>query len=40
MLMPSENINDGEDGGELDNQMYANRAINLPDASSAQQMEE
>jgi hypothetical protein len=40
MLMPTENINDGEDGGELDNQMYANRAINLPDASSAQQMEE
>jgi len=34
MLMPSENVNDGQDGGELDTQMYANRAVNLPDTSA------
>jgi hypothetical protein len=32
-LMPNENLNDGEDTGELDTRMYANRAINLPDAT-------
>lgn len=36
MLMPKENINDGEDGGELNTQMYANRAINLPDTTQQQ----
>lgn len=36
MLMPKENINDGEDGGELNTQMYANRAVNLPDTTQQQ----
>lgn len=36
MLMPKENINDGEDGAELNTQMYANRAINLPDTTQQQ----
>lgn len=39
MLMPSENINDGEDSGELDTRMYSNRAVNLPDATVASQTE-
>jgi hypothetical protein len=34
MLMPNESVNDGQDGGELDTQIYANRAVNLPDAST------
>jgi hypothetical protein len=37
MLMPKENINDGEDGGELNTQMYANRAINLPETTQQQE---
>lgn len=36
MLMPKENINDGEDGAELNTQMYANRAINLPETTQQQ----
>ena len=36
MLMPKENINDGEDGAELNTQMYANRAVNLPDTTQQQ----
>lgn len=34
MLMPNENLNDGQDDSELDTQMYSNRAINLPDTSA------
>lgn len=37
MLMPKENINDGEDSGELNTQMYANRAINLPETNQQQE---
>jgi hypothetical protein len=36
MLMPKENINDGEDGAELNTQMYANRSINLPETTQQQ----
>jgi hypothetical protein len=36
MLMPSETLNDGEDSGELDTRMYANRAVNLPSAEMPQ----
>jgi hypothetical protein len=36
MLMPSETLNDGEDSGELDSRMYANRAVNLPSAEMPQ----
>jgi hypothetical protein len=36
MLMPKENINDGEDGAELNTQMYANRAVNLPETTQQQ----
>jgi hypothetical protein len=36
MLMPKENINDGEDDAELNTQMYANRAVNLPDTTQQQ----
>lgn len=36
MLMPKENINDGEDNAELNTQMYANRAVNLPDTTQQQ----
>jgi hypothetical protein len=37
MLMPSENVNDGQDGNELDSRLYANRAINPPSAESTAQ---
>jgi hypothetical protein len=36
MLMPKENINDGEDGAELKTQMYANRSVNLPETTQQQ----
>lgn len=36
MLMPKENINDGEDGAELNTQMYANRSVNLPETTQQQ----
>lgn len=36
MLMPDESTNDGQDAAELDSQMYANRAINLPDTTDQQ----
>lgn len=36
MLMPEESTNDGQDAAELDSQMYANRAINLPDTTDQQ----
>lgn len=36
MLMPKEIINDGEDGAELNTQMYANRSINLPETTQQQ----
>ena len=36
MLMPNENVNDGEDGGKLDSSLYANRAVNLPDTTQQQ----
>lgn len=36
MLMPKENINDGEDNSELNQGLYANRAINLPDSTQQQ----
>lgn len=31
MLMPNENVNDGQDGSEPDARYYANRSVNLPD---------
>jgi hypothetical protein len=34
LLMPSEVTNDGEDGGQLDARMYANRSINAPSTAS------
>jgi hypothetical protein len=37
MLMPSENVNDGQDGNELDSRMYANRAVNPPSTESTAQ---
>jgi hypothetical protein len=37
MLMPSENVNDGQDGGEMDSRMYANRAVNPPSTASTAQ---
>jgi hypothetical protein len=37
MLMPSENVNDGQDGNELDSRMYANRAVNPPSTASTAQ---
>ena len=37
MLMPSENVNDGEGNTELDSRLYANRAVNLPSAESTAQ---
>lgn len=37
MLMPNEATNDGQDDSELDTQMYANRAVNLPNASTTEQ---
>jgi len=37
MLMPKEVTNEGEDEGELNAQMYANRAINPPQAAPIQQ---
>jgi hypothetical protein len=37
MLMPSENVNDGQDGGEMDSRLYANRAVNPPSAESTAQ---
>jgi hypothetical protein len=39
MLMPKEVTNEGEDEGELNAQMYANRAINPPQASPVQQQQ-
>ena len=36
MLMPEESTNDGQDTGELDTQMYSNRAVNLPDITDQQ----
>lgn len=36
MLMPKENINDGEDGAELNTQIYANRSVNLPETTQQQ----
>jgi hypothetical protein len=37
MLMPKENINNGEDSSELNTSMYANRAINLPETQQQQE---
>lgn len=39
MLMPKEVTNEGEDEAELNSQMYANRAVNLPSAQNVQQSE-
>lgn len=39
MLMPKEVTNEGEDEAELNTQMYANRAVNLPQAQNVQQSE-
>ena len=41
MLMPTENVNDGEDSNEVDyqNMYYASRAADLPDATMASQSE-
>ena len=36
MLMPKENINDGEDNADLDPRLYANRSIPTPDATPQQ----
>jgi hypothetical protein len=36
MLMPKEIINDGEDGAELNTQIYANRSVNLPETTQQQ----
>ena len=40
MLMPKEVTNEGEDEAELNTQMYANRAINPPQAQPMQQQAE
>ena len=37
MLMPKENANEGEDEAELNTQMYANRAVNLPSTQQTDQ---
>jgi len=37
MLMPKENSNEGEDEAELNTQMYANRAVNLPQTQQTQE---
>jgi hypothetical protein len=39
MLMPKEVTNEGEDESELNSQMYANRAINPPQAAPIQQQQ-
>ena len=39
MLMPKEVTNEGEDESELNTQMYANRAINPPQAQPLQQQQ-
>lgn len=36
MLMPKENMNDGEDDADLDPRLYANRSIPTPDATPQQ----
>jgi hypothetical protein len=40
MLMPKEVTNEGEDEAELNTQMYANRAVNLPQPTQVQQQSE
>jgi len=37
MLMPKENVNEGTDNAELNTNMYANRAVNLPQIQQEQQ---
>jgi hypothetical protein len=37
MLMPKENSNEGEDEAELNTQMYANRAVSLPQTQQTQE---
>jgi hypothetical protein len=37
MLMPKENSNEGEDEAQLNTQMYANRAVNLPQTQQTQE---
>jgi hypothetical protein len=36
MLMPKENINDGEDDADLDPRLYANRSVPTPDTTPQQ----
>jgi hypothetical protein len=38
--MPKEVTNEGEDEAELNTQMYANRAVNLPQPTQVQQQSE
>jgi hypothetical protein len=37
MLMPKENVNEGTDNAELNANMYANRAVNLPQTQQQEQ---
>jgi hypothetical protein len=37
MLMPKENVNEGTDNAELNTNMYANRAVNLPQTQQQEQ---